>query len=142
MSEKRQERTVSKLAIQKAHHLKAASSSFVPFCLKKDQKKKFGQFFGRFHREGASSFFGSDPPRVFHFPWGGVEPNPQINGPPLTPISYFQGPPTHISRPAKSQESRINSVSKYRVLIQFSLENLIEAPGNFISRKTKTKKFL
>ena len=29
----------------------------------------------------------------------------QINGPPLTPISSFQGPPTHISRPAKSQES-------------------------------------
>ena len=40
--------------------------------LKKRPEKKFGQFFGRFHREGASSFFGSDPPRVFHFPWGGV----------------------------------------------------------------------
>ena len=33
------------------------------------KEKKFGQFFGRFHREGASSFFGSEPPpEFFTFP--------------------------------------------------------------------------
>ena len=48
--EKRQERTVSKLAI------KFCAVLYV--LLEKRPEKKFGQFFGRFHREGASSFFG------------------------------------------------------------------------------------
>ena len=40
--------------------------------VQKKTRKNFGQFFGRFQRKEASSFFGSDPPRVFCFPWGGV----------------------------------------------------------------------
>ena len=68
--EKRQERTVSKLAI------KFCAVLYV--LLEKRPEKKFGQFFGRFHREGASSFVGSDPPRVFHCPWGGGPDPPRV----------------------------------------------------------------
>ena len=71
MSEKRQERTVSKLAIQKAHHLKAAWSSFVPFCLKKDQKKNLVSFLVDSIAREHLAFLALTPPEFFTFPGGG-----------------------------------------------------------------------
>ena len=69
--EKRQERTVSKLAIQKAHHLKAAWSSFVPFCLKKDQKKNLVSFLVDSIAREHLAFLALTPPEFFTFPGGG-----------------------------------------------------------------------
>ena len=76
--EKRQERTVSKLAMQKAHHLKAAWSSFVPFCLKKDQKKNLVSFLVDSIAREHLAFLALTPPRVFRFPWGGGPDPPRV----------------------------------------------------------------
>ena len=46
---------------------------------------------------------GPAPPPGFYFPWGGVEPNPQINGPPLTPISRASRPTCRDPPRAKNQ---------------------------------------
>ena len=78
MSEKRQERTVSKLAIQKAHHLKAAWSSFVPFCLKKDQKKNLVSFLVDSIAREHLAFLALTPPEFFTFPGGGVQTPPEF----------------------------------------------------------------
>ena len=80
----------------------AAILGKIPAMVQKKVRKKFGQFFGRFQREEASSFLALTPPEFFTFPGGGLESNPQISGPPLTPISRARRP---TFRPAKNQFS-------------------------------------
>ena len=50
----------------------------IPAMVQKKVRKKFGQFFGRFQREEASSFLALTPPEFFTFPGGGGSPTPQL----------------------------------------------------------------
>ena len=82
--------------------------------LEKRPEKKFGQFFGRFHREGASSFFGSDPPRVFHFPWGGGPDPPRVFHFPWGGVlgcPYSGPPPRKQNSPAQIKALEIREFS-------------------------------
>ena len=73
--EKRQERTVSKLAIQNAHHFSFASRCvpFCTFCLKKDQKKNLVSFLVDSIAREHLAFLALTPPEFFTFPGGGVQ---------------------------------------------------------------------
>ena len=50
----------------------------IPAMVQKKVRKKFGQFFGRFQREEASSFLALTPPEFFTFPGGGVQTPPEF----------------------------------------------------------------